>query len=169
MTRGVVPLRLCVTCRLTCSRCLPCLFASQAALTPSANPPGKSGLHHSHLALLHGRAMASQAGRFVLRLLVPGLVMPANSARRHSPGFERTPMWSQADRIVKEAIRGPLYQATVDGRWPPSTAWLRGLGWPDSDRTTALSAVKMLRNPEQRPGRSRAPWLVRHARRSLRI
>jgi len=63
VTCGVVPLHLCVTRRLTCSRCLPCLLAGKTALTPSANPLGKPGLHHSHLPLLHGRAMASQAGR----------------------------------------------------------------------------------------------------------
>jgi hypothetical protein len=76
--RGVVPLRLCVTRRLTCSRCLPFLLASQTALTPSANPLGKPRLHHSHLPLLHGRAMASQAGR----VAAPPADPPACDARR---------------------------------------------------------------------------------------
>jgi hypothetical protein len=40
-----VPLHLCVTLRLTSCRCLPCLLASQTALTPSANPLGKPRLH----------------------------------------------------------------------------------------------------------------------------
>ena len=64
VTRWVVPLRLCGTCRLTRCRCLPHLLTSQTALTPPANPPGKPGLHHSRLPGFHGRAMASQAGRF---------------------------------------------------------------------------------------------------------
>ena len=71
MTRGVVPVSLCGTCRLTRCRCLLCLLASQTALTPSADPQGKPGLHHAHLPLLHGEAMASQAGRFMLRLRIP--------------------------------------------------------------------------------------------------
>jgi len=49
---GVVPLRLRVTRRLTCCRCLPCLRASQTALAPAADPLAKPGLHHSHLLLL---------------------------------------------------------------------------------------------------------------------
>jgi hypothetical protein len=61
--RGVIPLAFCGTSCLTCRRCLLCLLASQTALTPPAKPLGKPGLHHSHLPLLHGRAMASQAGR----------------------------------------------------------------------------------------------------------
>jgi hypothetical protein len=63
VTRGVVPLRRCVTRRLTCSRCLPFLLASQTALTPSADPPGKPGLHHSHLQALHGRSRARRQGQ----------------------------------------------------------------------------------------------------------
>ena len=51
VTRGVPPLPLCGPRRLTRCRCLPCLLTSQTALTPSANPPGKPGLHHSHLPL----------------------------------------------------------------------------------------------------------------------
>ena len=39
-----VPLHLCVALRLTSYRCLPCLLASQTALTPSAHPLGKSRL-----------------------------------------------------------------------------------------------------------------------------
>ena len=77
MTRGVVPLPFGSTCRLTRCRCLPCLLASPTALTPSANPLSKPGLHHSHLPLPHGRAMASQAGRFAPPA-DPGLAMPAN-------------------------------------------------------------------------------------------
>ena len=73
VTRGVVPLRLCVTRRLTCFRCLPFLLASQTALTPSANPLGKPGLHHAHLPLLHGRAMPSHAGRIATPPADPGL------------------------------------------------------------------------------------------------
>ena len=76
--RGVVPLRLCVTRRLTCCRCLPFLLASQTALTPSADPLGKPGLHHAHLPLFHGRAMASQAGR----VAAPPADPPACDARR---------------------------------------------------------------------------------------
>ena len=63
LARGVIPLAFCGTICLTCCRCLLCLLASQTALTPPAKPLGKPGLHHSHLPLLHGRAMASQAGR----------------------------------------------------------------------------------------------------------
>jgi hypothetical protein len=70
--RGVIPVTFCGTPCLTCCRCLSCLLANQTALTPPGKPLGKPGLHHSHLPLLHGRAMASQAGRFVLRLLIPG-------------------------------------------------------------------------------------------------
>jgi hypothetical protein len=79
--RGVVPLRLCVTRRLTCCRCLPFLLASQTALTPSADPLGKPGLHHAHLPLLHGRAMASQAGRVAAPPADPRLVMPRRRQR----------------------------------------------------------------------------------------
>ncbi len=170
MTRGVVPLPFCGTCRLARCRCLPCLLAGQTALTPSANPPGKHGLHHSHLPLPHGRAMANQAGRFVLRLLIPGLRCPTASARRHSPGFERTPAQSQADSIVMEAIAGRRCQATVDGRGPPQCGMAMGTGlagfWPDS----SVQRRQMLRNAEQRSGRSRTQWLVsKSACRSLRI
>jgi hypothetical protein len=63
LARGVIPVTFCGTPCLTCCRCLPCLLASQTALTPPAKPLGKPGLHHSHLPLLHGRVMASQAGR----------------------------------------------------------------------------------------------------------
>jgi len=52
VTRWVVPLRLCGTCRLTRCRCLPCLLTNQTALTPPANPPSKPGLHHSRLPWL---------------------------------------------------------------------------------------------------------------------
>jgi hypothetical protein len=52
VTRGVVPLPLCSTCRLTRCRRLPCLLAGQTALTPSAKPPGKPGLHDAHLPLV---------------------------------------------------------------------------------------------------------------------
>ena len=75
---GVVPLRLCVTRRLTCSRCLPFLLASQTALTPPVDPLGQPGLHHAHLPLLHGRAMASPAGR----VAAPPADPPACDARR---------------------------------------------------------------------------------------
>jgi hypothetical protein len=78
VTRGVVPLRRCVTRRLTRSRRLLFLLASQTALPPSANPLGNPGLHHSHLPLLHGRAMASQAGR----VAAPPADPPACDARR---------------------------------------------------------------------------------------
>ena len=123
MTRGVVPLRLCVTRRLTCCRCLPCLLASQTALTPSANPPGKPVLHHSHLPLVHGRAMASHAGRFA----APPADSPACDARRRQRAgtvqVSSVRSRSEADSIVKEAIAGCWCQATVDGRWPLSAAW----------------------------------------------
>jgi hypothetical protein len=49
VTRWVVPLPLCGTCRLTRCRCPPCLPTNQMALTPPANPPSKSGMHHSRL------------------------------------------------------------------------------------------------------------------------
>src|SRR5690242_17523049 len=49
LTRGVIPVTFCGTPCLTCCRCLPCLLASQTALTPPAKPLGKPGLHHSHL------------------------------------------------------------------------------------------------------------------------
>jgi hypothetical protein len=78
VTRGVVPLRLRVTPCLTCCRCLPFLLASQTALTPSADPQGKPGLHYAHLALLHGRAVASSAGR----VAAPPADPPACDARR---------------------------------------------------------------------------------------
>ena len=63
VTRGVPPLPLGGTRRL--ARCcgLPFLLTGQTALTPSADPPGKPGLHHAHLPLFRGRAMASHAGR----------------------------------------------------------------------------------------------------------
>jgi hypothetical protein len=51
VTRWAVPLPLCGTCRLTRCRCLLFLLASQTALTPSADPLGKPGPHHSHLPL----------------------------------------------------------------------------------------------------------------------
>ena len=73
VTGGVVPLPLCGTRRLPRCRCLSCLLAGQAAFTPSANPPGKPGLHHAHLPLLHGRVMASQAGRVAAPPADPGL------------------------------------------------------------------------------------------------
>jgi hypothetical protein len=82
VTRGMVSLRLCVTCRLTRCRCLPCLLASQTALTPSAHPPSKPGLHHSHLPLLHERAMVSQAGRSAAPPADSRLVMPADVSVR---------------------------------------------------------------------------------------
>src|SRR5207248_7163402 len=69
IARGVIPVTFCGAPCLTCCRCLSCLLATQTALTPPGKPLGKPGLHHSHLPLLYGRAMASQAGRFVLRLL----------------------------------------------------------------------------------------------------
>jgi hypothetical protein len=100
VTRGVVPLRLCVTRRLPCSRCLPFLLASQTALAPSADPLGKPGLHHSHLPLLHGRVMASQVGRVAappdLRLVMPADVsaqatVQVSSVRPRNAAFPRAP------------------------------------------------------------------------------
>jgi hypothetical protein len=88
VTRGVVPLRLYVTRRLTCCRCLPFLLASQTALTPSANPLGKPGLHHAYLPLLHGRAMASQAGRVAAPPADPRLVMPADVSAQAQSRFQ---------------------------------------------------------------------------------
>src|SRR5690242_13282922 len=88
VTCGVVPLRLCVTRRLTRCRCLPFLLASQTALTPSANPLGKPGLHHAHLPLLHGRAMASQAGRVAAPPADPRFVMPADVSAQAQSRFQ---------------------------------------------------------------------------------
>jgi len=73
VARGVVPLRLCVTRRLTRCRCLPFLLASQTALTPSANPLGKPGLHHAHLPLLMEEPWRARLAASLLRLLIPGL------------------------------------------------------------------------------------------------
>src|SRR2546427_10076148 len=73
-THKLVPPHLCVTPRPTSCRCLPCLLAGHTAPTPSANLPGKPGLHHSHLPLLHGRVMASHSGRFAAPPAGPGLV-----------------------------------------------------------------------------------------------
>ena len=88
VTGGVVPLPLCGTLRLPRCRCLSCLLACQTALTPSANPPGKPGLHHVHLPLLHGRAMASQAGRVAAPPADPRLVMPANVSAQAQSRFQ---------------------------------------------------------------------------------
>src|SRR6476469_6306418 len=88
VTSGVVQLRLCVTRHLTCCRCLPFLLASQTALTPSANPLGKPGLHHGHLPLLHGRAMASQTGRVAAPPADPRLVMPADVSAQAQSRFQ---------------------------------------------------------------------------------
>ena len=73
VTRGVIPLPLGGTRRLARCRCLLRLLAGQTALTPSADPSGKPGLHHSHLPLFHGRAMASQAGRVAAPPADPGM------------------------------------------------------------------------------------------------
>jgi hypothetical protein len=73
VTRGVIPLPLGGARRLPRCCCLLCLLAVQTALTPSADPPGKPGLHHAHLPLFHGRAMASQAGRVAAPPADPGL------------------------------------------------------------------------------------------------
>jgi len=73
VTGGVVPLPLGGPRCLTRCRCLLCLLAGQAALTPSANPSGKSGLHHAHLPLFRGRAMAGPAGRVAAPPADPGL------------------------------------------------------------------------------------------------
>jgi hypothetical protein len=51
-TRWVVPLRLCGICRSARCRCLLSLPTNQTALTPSANPLSKPGLHHSRLPWL---------------------------------------------------------------------------------------------------------------------
>ena len=87
VTGGVVPLPLGGPRRLTRCRRLPCLLASQTALTPSAKPPGKPGLHHAHLPLFHGRAMASQAGRVAAPPADPRLVLSANVSAQAQSGF----------------------------------------------------------------------------------
>ncbi len=56
VTGGVVPLPLCGPRCVTRCRGLPCLLASQTALTPSAKPPGKPGLHHAHLPLFQRKS-----------------------------------------------------------------------------------------------------------------
>ena len=74
MTRGVPPLRLRSTCGLARRWCLPFLLANQTALTPSAKPPGKPGLHHSHPPLLSWKGHGDPGWATPLhRLLVPGL------------------------------------------------------------------------------------------------
>src|SRR5690348_7315967 len=130
--RGVIPVTFCGTPCLTCCRCLPCLLASRTALTPPAKPLGKPGLHHSHLPLLHGRAMASQAGRFVLRLLVrardarqrqrtgtvqTSSVRPPLSRARHVPDGWVT--WV-ASWVLTDKVTGPPTCGCA-GRWLPCT------------------------------------------------
>ena len=56
VTGGVVPLPLCGPRCVTRCRGLPCLLAGQTALTPSAKPPGKPGLHHAHLPLFQRKS-----------------------------------------------------------------------------------------------------------------
>ena len=131
VTRGMVSLRLCVTCRLTRCRCLPCLLASQTALTPSANPPGNPGLHHSHLPLLHERTMVSQAGRSAAPPADPRLVMPADvSAQAPSkfrPCARRTTPTVSPTR--QSTLRAPLLgHITGEAGAPPRPEiWPGGL------------------------------------------
>jgi len=85
MTRGVPPLRLRSSFGLARRRCLPCLLANQTALTPSAKPPGKPGLHHSDLPLLSSKSHSDPGSPTPLhRLLVPACDAPAVSARTES-------------------------------------------------------------------------------------
>jgi hypothetical protein len=89
VTRGVIPLGRCVTRRLTCFRCLLFLLASQTALTPSANPLGKPGLHHSHLPLASwGEPWRARLAMSLLRLLIPRLVMPADVSAQAQSRFQ---------------------------------------------------------------------------------
>src|SRR5690242_1249997 len=130
VTCGVVPLRLCVTRRLTRCRCLPFLLASQTALTPSANPLGKPGLHHAHLPLLHGRAMASQAGRVAAPPADPRFVMPADVSAQAQSRFQayargtkpsvpvtfRSVVMGEPSRTVQPWVRAwPIFQARRPG------------------------------------------------------
>ena len=73
VTGGVVPLSLCGTCRLPRCRCLLCLLAGQTALTPSADPPGKPGLHHAHLPLFMEEPWRAKLAASLLCLRIPGL------------------------------------------------------------------------------------------------
>ena len=143
VTRGVVPLRLRVTSRLTCCRCLLCLLASQTALTPSADPLGKLGLHYAHLPLLRGRAMASQAGR----VAAPPANPPACDARRRQrAGTVQIPSvrpWNEVERssdlLIRRSLSGvqrcparfasrhdrcPVVRTRPPGMGCSSSAWL---------------------------------------------
>jgi hypothetical protein len=70
VTGGVVPLPLGGPLCLTRCRCLLCLLAGQAALTPSANPSGKSGLHHAHRPLFRGEPWRVRLAASLLRLRI---------------------------------------------------------------------------------------------------
>jgi hypothetical protein len=92
VTGGVPPLRLRSTCGLPRRRRLPFLLANQTALTPSAQPPGKPGLHSSHLPLLSWTSHSDPGWPTPLhRLPVPRLVMPTAVRARHSRGATRAP------------------------------------------------------------------------------
>jgi len=71
VTGGVVPLPLCGTRRLPRCRCLSCLLAGQTAFTPSANPPGKPGLHHAHFPCSMEESWRARLAASLLRLRIP--------------------------------------------------------------------------------------------------
>jgi hypothetical protein len=73
VTRGVVPLRLYVTRRLTCCRCLPFLLASQTALTPSANHWASLVFTMLTFPCFMGEPWRARLAASLLRLLIPGL------------------------------------------------------------------------------------------------
>ena len=150
MTRGVPPLRLRSTCGLARRWCLPFLLANQTALTPSAKPPGKPGLRHSHLSLLSWKGpWRSGLGNSAAPPAGPRLVWPPPSAHGHSRGSMRTPAERRRQyrrrgkahsvRRFPGRIRGEAGRAAGPGIWPGGVhrAPTTSAGARPSERQTA--------------------------------
>ncbi len=83
VARGVVPLPLGGARRLAGCRCLLCLLTGQAALTPSADPPGKPGLHHAHLPLFMEESWRARPAASLLCLRIPACDAADVSVQAH--------------------------------------------------------------------------------------
>lgn len=153
VTGGVPPLRLRSTCGLPRRRCLPFLLANQTALTPSAQPPGKPGLHHFSPSL----AFMDEPWRSGLaNSTAPPTGPPACDAHRrprgHSRGVTRTP----AGRRRQHRQRGKAHSVRrFSGR-------IRGETGAPPAQESGLAACTGHRQPQPgaRPLRAPGPTAI---------